>query len=37
LTGAASRGLEGAIDNGPYEVQWQAWRHPVPACSIVLG
>jgi hypothetical protein len=26
-----SRGAEGAVDGGPYGVQWQAWRHPVPA------
>jgi hypothetical protein len=29
-----SGGLEGAVDGDPYEVQWQAWRRPVPACSI---
>jgi hypothetical protein len=22
--------LEGAINGGSYEVQWQAWRRPVP-------
>jgi hypothetical protein len=22
--------LEGAVNGGPYEVQWRAWRRPVP-------
>jgi hypothetical protein len=26
-------GLEGIADVDPYGIQWQAWRHPVPACS----
>jgi hypothetical protein len=25
-------GLEGVADVDPYEIQWQAWRRPVPAC-----
>jgi hypothetical protein len=25
-------GLEGVADVDPYEVQWRAWRRPVPAC-----
>jgi hypothetical protein len=29
LTGASPGGPEGAVDGGPYEVQWQAWRRPV--------
>jgi hypothetical protein len=28
-------GLEGVADDDPYEVQWQAWRRPVPACLTV--
>jgi hypothetical protein len=28
-----SGGFEGeAVDGGQYEVQWQAWRRPVPTC-----
>jgi hypothetical protein len=33
MTGASPGGLEGAVDGDPYEVQYQAWRRPVPACS----
>jgi hypothetical protein len=29
--------LEGAINGGPYEVQWRAWRCPVPVCSNSAG
>jgi hypothetical protein len=25
--------LEGVVDDDPYEVQQQAWRRPVLACS----
>jgi hypothetical protein len=25
--------LEGAVNGGPYEVQWRAWRRPVPMRS----
>jgi hypothetical protein len=25
--------LEGAVNGGPYEVQWRAWRRPVPVRS----
>jgi hypothetical protein len=32
LTVASSDGLEEAIDDDPYEMQWQAWRRLVPAC-----
>jgi hypothetical protein len=28
---ASPGGLVGAVDSGPYRVQWQAWRRPVPA------
>jgi hypothetical protein len=28
-------GLEGVADDDPYEVQWQVWRRPVPACLSV--
>jgi hypothetical protein len=34
LTGTSPGGLEEAVDGDPYGVQWQAWRRPVPACSI---
>jgi hypothetical protein len=27
-------GPEGAVDGGPYGVQWQAWRRPIPVCPI---
>jgi hypothetical protein len=30
-------GLEGAVDSGPYEVQWQAWRRPVPRVLNSVG
>jgi hypothetical protein len=33
----SSDGLEGVADVGPYGAQWQVRRHPVPACSTVLG
>jgi hypothetical protein len=29
--------LEGAIDGGPYEVQWRAWRRPIPVHSNSVG
>jgi hypothetical protein len=29
--------LEGAINGGPYEVQWRAWRRPVPVHSNSVG
>jgi hypothetical protein len=29
--------LEGAVDGGPYEVQWRAWRRPVPVRSNSVG
>jgi hypothetical protein len=32
LTVASSDGLEEAVDDDPYGIQWQAWRCPVPAC-----
>jgi hypothetical protein len=25
--------LEGAVNGGPYGVQWRAWRRPVPVRS----
>jgi hypothetical protein len=28
---SSADGLEGAVDGGPYEVQRQTWRCPVPA------
>jgi hypothetical protein len=27
---AFSDGLEEAVDDDPYEIQWQVWRRPVP-------
>jgi hypothetical protein len=30
LTVASSDRLEEAVDDDPYGIQWQAWRHPVP-------
>jgi hypothetical protein len=32
LTVASSDGLEEAVDDDPYRIQWQAWRRPVLAC-----
>jgi hypothetical protein len=32
LTVASSDGLEEAVDEDPYGIQWQAWRRLVPAC-----
>jgi hypothetical protein len=29
--------LEGAVNGGPYEVQWQAWGRPVPVRSNSVG
>jgi hypothetical protein len=29
--------LEGVVNGGPYEVQWQAWRRPVPVRSNSVG
>jgi hypothetical protein len=29
--------LDGTIDGGPYEVQWRAWRRPVPVRSNSVG
>jgi hypothetical protein len=29
--------LEGAVNEGPYIVQWQAWRRPVPVRSNSVG
>jgi hypothetical protein len=29
--------LEGVVNGGPYEVQWQAWRRPVPVRSNSIG
>jgi hypothetical protein len=29
--------LEGAVNGGPYEVQWRAWRRPVPVRSNSVG
>jgi hypothetical protein len=29
--------LEGAVNGGPYEAQWQAWRRPVLARSNSVG
>jgi hypothetical protein len=29
--------LEGAVNGGPYEVQWWAWRRPVPVRSNNVG
>jgi hypothetical protein len=29
-SGFEGRGI--VVDSDPYEVQWQAWRRPVPAC-----
>jgi hypothetical protein len=36
LTVASLDGLEEAVDSDPYGIQWQAWRHPVPACLTAL-
>jgi hypothetical protein len=36
LAAAFSDGLEEAVDGDPYEVQWQAWWRPVPACPTAL-
>jgi hypothetical protein len=30
LTVASSDGLEEAVDDDPYGIQWRAWRRPVP-------
>jgi hypothetical protein len=30
LTVVSSDGLEEAVDDDPYGIQWQAWRRPVP-------
>jgi hypothetical protein len=35
LTVASSDGLEVTVDVDPYEIQWQVWRRPVPACLTV--
>jgi hypothetical protein len=32
VQGPSAWGLEGAVDVGPYEAQWPAWRCPVAAC-----
>jgi hypothetical protein len=32
LTVASSDELKEAVDSDPYEIQWWAWRRPVPAC-----
>jgi hypothetical protein len=29
--------LEGAVNGGPYEAQWQAWRRPVPVRPNSVG
>jgi hypothetical protein len=29
--------FEGAVDGGPYEVQWRAWRRPAPVRSNSVG
>jgi hypothetical protein len=29
--------FEGAVNVGPYEAQWQAWRRPVPVRSNSVG
>jgi hypothetical protein len=29
--------LEGAVNGGSYEVQWRAWRRPVPVHSNSVG
>jgi hypothetical protein len=29
--------LEGSVDGGPYEVQWRAWRRPVPVRFDIVG
>jgi hypothetical protein len=29
--------FEGAVNGGPYEAQWQAWRRPVPVRSNSVG
>jgi hypothetical protein len=36
LTGASPGEPEGAVDGGPYGVQSQAWRRPVPVCPTAL-
>jgi hypothetical protein len=29
--------FEGAINGGPYEVQWRVWRRPVPMLTNSVG
>jgi hypothetical protein len=29
--------LEGTVNGGPYEAQWQVWRRPVPVRSNSVG
>jgi hypothetical protein len=29
--------LEGAVNGGPYKVQWRAWQRPVPVRSNSVG